>query len=274
MTALSNLVDRLGRFYVRVLSKPSLSSLNDLVLRWSIRARGYNNYVDARATGEAHLFDVILPKLKPSVCVDVGANVGSYSSSLLKALPDTTVYAFEPLQGPFADLMALKERFADRLVPLNCAVGERDERRMIYFDRERTSHASLHEEVRCLGFARHEMSHEIDVITLDSYFSNLPGYGNIDFIKIDTEGFEYEVLLGARQTIAECKPKMIQIEHNLHHMFTGKTLYLFAKLLPDYSVFQMLPDRLVRRDPADPFSNVFLFSNFLFARDDVVHLLQ
>ena len=56
----------------------------------------------------------------------------------------------------------------------------------------------------------------VPVITLDSYYTkNLKGiFESLDLLKIDTEGFEYEVLMGAQQTILELKPKFIQMEYN------------------------------------------------------------
>ena len=39
-------------------------------------------------------------------------------------------------------------------------------------------------------------------------------------------------------------------------------------LLPDYSLFQLLPHGIVERDPADPLANIFLFSNFVFILQD------
>ncbi len=111
------------------------------------------------------------------------------------------------------------------------------------------------------------------MITLDSYFADIAEVRQIDFIKIDTEGFEYEVLVGAQNIIAAFRPKMIQIEYNRHHIFTGRTLYSFAALLAEYEMFQMLPGRLARRDPTDPLSNIFCFSNFVFVRKDQLHLV-
>ena len=45
---------------------------------------------------------------------------------------------------------------------------------------------------------------DIEVRTLDSY-----GFTDVDFIKIDTEGYEYFVLKGATDTILRCKPVLV-----------------------------------------------------------------
>ncbi len=43
-------------------------------------------------------------------------------------------------------------------------------------------------------------------------------------LKIDTEGFEYEVLLGSLKFIDGFRPRIIQIEFNLHHLFRGQSI--------------------------------------------------
>ena len=64
-----------------------------------------------------------------------------------------------------------------------------------------------------------------DAITLDSL-----GIKDVDFIKIDTEGSEYEVIKGALQTIRKYHPAMV-IE--IHKPEFGAAI---ASVLPEYSV--------------------------------------
>jgi len=46
----------------------------------------------------------------------------------------------------------------------------------------------------------------IRIETLDSY-----GFEDVDIVKIDVEGFEYDVLLGAKDTVDRCRP-VVQVE--------------------------------------------------------------
>ncbi len=118
---------------------------------------------------------------------------------------------------------------------------------------------------------RNEKSQDIEVVSLDSYFAK-HSVNQIDFIKIDTEGFEYEVLRGAQNVISQFRPQRIHIEFNWHQLFKVQTLFAFANLLQGYTPFQMLSDRLEKRDPKDSLSNVYQFSNFVFVRSDLEHL--
>lgn len=57
---------------------------------------------------------------------------------------------------------------------------------------------------------------EINIAKLDSYIETFPyEFTQLDFLKIDTEGFEIDVLQGAKQTIEKFKPVMF-IEVNEH----------------------------------------------------------
>lgn len=111
------------------------------------------------------------------------------------------------------------------------------------------------------------------MITLDSYFLGRRDIPAIDFLKIDTEGFEYEVLLGSQGVLEKLSPKVVQIEYNWHQLFRSQSLYSLSLLLPNYQAYQMLPGRLAKRDPRDPLSNIFYFSNFLFVRKDCLFLV-
>ena len=99
---------------------------------------------------------------------------------------------------------------------------------------------------------------------LISFIEN--GIKEIDFIKIDTEGFESEVFEGAKRVLGDIKPNFIQIEFNWHQMFRNKTLNYFAEMLPDYEVYQLIPNGWIKRDPKHPHTNIYEFSNFVFVR--------
>ncbi len=110
---MSTLLSFLGDLYVKIFSRRHLSDANDLLLRWCIKARGYNNFRNLDVSGENRFIDVVLRRINPSVCVDVGANTGSYASALLSAYADATVYSFEPLSAPFQRLLSSRPTSAN-----------------------------------------------------------------------------------------------------------------------------------------------------------------
>lgn len=253
------------------MGKKSFAKLNDRILEVALRCRGYSNFRDHFESGEHYFIERILSSIKPTVCIDVGANVGSYAQVLLEAT-QSKIYSFEPLSQPFKALSVVGQRYPERLVAINYGVGAKDEVLRIHYSDEMTEHASFSEEVKNVSYVSNEQSQEIEVTSLDSYFAK-HSVNQIDFIKIDTEGFEYEVLRGAQNVIAQFRPQLIQIEYNWHQLFKGQTLFAFANLLQGYTPYQMLSDRLEKRDPKDSLSNIYQFSNFVFVRNDLEHLI-
>jgi FkbM family methyltransferase len=60
--------------------------------------------------------------------------------------------------------------------------------------------------------SHHNDGDEFDISTVDTYCKE-HNIGCIDFIKIDTEGYDYKVLLGAKDLLESTKIKHIQFEY-------------------------------------------------------------
>lgn len=240
------------------------------LLQIGAKILGYNNFENSNISGEKFFINTILSRLKPSLCVDVGANVGSYSDELLAAL-DTNVIAFEPLLSPYAELELLKDKYPDRFTPENLAVGDKSGTSTINFNPAATEHASLIISHENISYINNSCNQEIKIVSLDEYFASRAD--SPDFIKIDVEGFESEVLSGAQRLLLNSPPKCLQIEINWHQLFRCHSLWSLSQYLPSYHVYQLLPNAICLKDPRDPLSNLFMFSNFIFIRADQTHLI-
>ncbi len=257
------MINRLVTLYAKVFSKPPLSKVNSFLFHATLRGQGYNNYQDGSESGEEFFISKVLAPSNPRVCVDVGANVGDYSRKLLK-YTQAQVVSFEPLPAAFLRLQEQTEEFRQRSILENRAVGEKNDRLVIHYNPSALAHASLSEDVKKVPYVSNESKVEVEVVSLDAYFGN-GSFESIDFIKIDTEGFESEVIKGAKDIIRQYRPKYIQLEYNWHQMFRNTTLNSFAELLPEYDVFQLVPGGWMKRDSRDPIANIYCFSNFVFA---------
>lgn len=144
------------------------------------------------------LFDLHLNRRRHAI--DVGANVGLWARDLCKEFGMVT--AFEPIEDFRACLM--QNVRADNLRIESCALGMR---------------TGTTEMIRVAGNAGHthvdkdSTEGTIPIRTLDSY-----EFQTVDYIKIDCEGYEYEVLAGARETILRCRPR-ICVEQKPHGIF-------------------------------------------------------
>ena len=122
--------------------------------------------------------------------VDVGAHVGLWSR--LMAMDFEWVTAFEPVDEHCECFRANVTAENVTLVP--CAVGAEQKQVSVVVDGGNSGNAHL-----CDGA-------DVLMVTLDSMRST-----SVDFLKIDVEGWERDVLLGGEQTIREDKP-VIAIE--------------------------------------------------------------
>ena len=247
--------------------------VNNAVLHMALRARGYGTTGSIDDTGESS-FISYLAREQVDLCVDVGANRGEYSEALLRTTC-ATVIAFEPHPQTYTELVALEKRHAGRLITVNQGVADVEGELELFWGTN-SQLASFSKEVLNIGYVGACNVHRsnVPVTTLDAHFAGPARHLNdreITLLKIDTEGFEYEVLQGARATLRERRPKFVQIELNHHQLFRGHTLYSISRLLADYGVYQILPGRrgLQPVSADDPLVNIFGYANFVLIRPDV-----
>jgi FkbM family methyltransferase len=272
--ALRPLARTLERLALFCLARPGMQVVNDILLALALKGRGYNNCCTFEATGESRFLEN-LSKLSLSNCIDIGANLGDYSRALLTTTR-AKVLAFEPLPLAFEKLCELKAIDDGRFMPIDMGLGDQAGTYELRFGMTKPGLASFEPSTQNIGYVRAFNRNSVDarVTTLDE-FSRQSGldfdFANIDLIKIDTEGYEYKVLTGARELLAQHPPKFIQMEFNWHQLFTGHSLYDFHLLLRQFDIFQLLPyGRGIRRvDPLLPENNFFSFSNFVFVRKDI-----
>jgi len=257
----------LDRDYVVYLARRSMQARANKLLNLSLRLLGFNNYGPVDKSGERYFLECFA-STNPVFCVDVGANVGRYSEFLLSNT-SSDVFAFEPLPGAFERLKILKEKFEDRFVIVNKGCAEKSDALELCFGSDSSELASFSSEVKGIDYVGNTNVNSIFVETtsLDDFFdsSQTSVPERCDLIKIDTEGFEYEVLRGAIKFIEKYKPRMIQIEFNLNHLFRGHSLKFLTKNIDGYIFFRILPNRhgMVQCNVDEFSSNVFQYSNYL-----------
>ncbi len=148
--------------------------------------------------------------LRGKCVLDVGAFHGL--TALFFASRGGTVHAFEPMPFNRARLhenLALNPTLDIRVHPV--AIGAESGTLHLVMDPRMPGGATASAEIQAqVGKVPDALHVEVPVTTLDT----LRAAGDIpdpDFIKIDVEGFESNVLSGARRLLSECKP-IIYIE--------------------------------------------------------------
>jgi FkbM family methyltransferase len=153
-------------------------------------------------SSEEHWLHDYFPK-SGRVFLDIGANEGQWTKTL--ATSYERVIAIEPNPQAWPKL---EQNLPRNVRVIRKAVGSTKGESLLHlFASDR--HASLvrEESDEHSGIRQGEI--KVETITVDSL-----GIDNVDFIKIDTEGSEYEILKGAEQTLRRLHPKLLVEIHD------------------------------------------------------------
>lgn len=147
-------------------------------------------------TYEKHELDFVKNTLKPGqTFYDIGANFGLYAVLASQIVgPQGHVFAFEPAPETFKNLKTNTSALQN-VSCFQCAVGSKDGTLDLYFDSRNPGCSSA------LAVTSGP-SASVTQIKIDSYLLEkkvLPA----DFVKIDVEGFEWEVLQGMQLAISK-----------------------------------------------------------------------
>jgi FkbM family methyltransferase len=147
--------------------------------------------------------------LPPARCVlDVGAHRGETCRALLLQFPGATVHAFEPVAENFAALQAAMAGEPDvHLHPV--ALGSQPATVEIALQPDSQTHSLRHAADGASGRTEH-----LTVTTLDAFVA-AHGIERIDLLKIDTEGFELEVIRGGDRTFGRGAVGTVLLEASL-----------------------------------------------------------
>ena len=144
-------------------------------------------YVEDAGNGQQAQRDAALQYIKQwRVCLDIGSNIGQWTRPLAKRFE--SVVCFEPNPN-------FRECFKKNIQEKNVLLWPYG-----LSDKEHKAKQDFNSTVL------HEEDGDIDCRTLDSF-----GLTNVDFVKIDVDGFEIPLLNGARETLSKNDP-VINIE--------------------------------------------------------------
>jgi len=139
---------------------------------------------------------------KRRTALDIGANVGLWSRDLVDNF--VKVVAFEPV-AIFRECLE-KNVIGDNFFINPLALGDHDTLATMIITEGNTGHSHL--DPNTLGTGN------VQVVKLDNL-----NIENIDYIKIDCEGYEYRVLQGAEQTVKRWRP-IIVVEQKPHDAYS------------------------------------------------------
>jgi FkbM family methyltransferase len=180
-------------------------------------------------------------KSGPFVLFDVGANDGEYLQAALNVFGQRVVaYSFEPQSHSYETLSA-RFRGDQRVNLTKLALGREAGSAELFFDHEGDIRASLQRDYVFLHAPVDVVkSEDVRLASLDQFCRD-QGITKIDLLKIDTEGFELDVLQGASSMLEAGAIHAIQFEFGDPYLRTSHHFRDFWDLLsPRYRMFRIL----------------------------------
>jgi FkbM family methyltransferase len=192
------------------------------------------------------LITALLPKEQPTIC-EVGSNIGASLLQILAAKPRATVFAFEP-----------SERFRPLLLKNLAAAGAGRVEVLPLLLGRRPGQVWLHNNTSSASVKRSEYDgHQprggqlAEMSTLDQALESLDA---LDLLKIDTDGYDFEVLRGGERLLGRLRPVIFfELAVQLLDDAKADLMWLQSQGYRNLVCFSSTPQRLVgvTRDPVE-----------------------
>nr|WP_290668568.1 FkbM family methyltransferase [Ardenticatena sp.] len=199
------------------------SSIITLRSGYKFKVRGLMDVWIVKETCLDRLYEASSIKIEDGwTVVDIGAGIGDFSILVAKENPNCRVFAFEPFPESFRLLQEnLNLNRVSNVTAFQMAVGAESGKMLLAATGEAVQHTTTHNDSP-VGVA----TTEVRGISLDEVFES-NGLAYCDFLKIDCEGCEFEVLFNASSSTLE------RIGHICLEYHDGFTAFSHADLV-DY----------------------------------------
>lgn len=184
---------------------------------------------------EVGTLDVIKKCLEPTDnFIDIGASIGLMSVFASKCIPQGIVLSFEPQKERF-EILKKNAAINDckNIQMFNNGLGKKEDQLKLYTD---VFSPSIVDTENSAG--KHEL---VDILILDKVVESKE-IETIKFIKIDVEGFELDVLTGAKKLLSNSNPPIICVEYVKRLQSMNKndiSIVDFIKQVNNYRLFQL-----------------------------------
>jgi len=149
---------------------------------------------------------LLIRKQKP-IILDCGANMGFVSLFARKIVENCEIYAFEPSSKNYKIMKTiLEENKVKNIFPLNLALGNENKTVNLLSSGIGANESDKIEDSQANKGEKYKIKETVKMITIDNFVFNIKKLPKVDFIKMDTEGYERQIIKGATQTIKKFKP--------------------------------------------------------------------
>jgi|WetSurMetagenome_2_1015567.scaffolds.fasta_scaffold00064_40 FkbM family methyltransferase len=154
-----------------------------------------------------------MPMYRVQIVFDVGANVGQSTHIYLARFPESGIYCFEPVDDTFRRLQDNMKGNA-RVYCHRLALGSSNRKGEMalqgksdmYFLLDQSKAPLMNNDVK---------TESVNIVTLDE-FCSANGIDRINYLKIDTEGGDLEILKGSVNMLSEQKIDFVEVEAGMN----------------------------------------------------------
>ena len=214
-----------------------------------IKNNSYNSLqtvINKKFKDLSHLYKILIPNKNP-IIFDVGANLGQSILLFKNHFPSSQIYSFEPIPECYKKIYD-EYKNNDDVKIFNQAIAEKEGKKIFnvysksgqssFFQKKTDTQwyrKNLRQEITDRNqFKLEEKKIEVNLITLDT-FCEKNGIDVIDFLKIDTQGYEEFVLQGANNLLKNNKINAIKLEMFFSKIYEKQhSFYEIEKYLHNY----------------------------------------
>jgi FkbM family methyltransferase len=162
--------------------------------------------------------------LEIDTVLDIGANTGQFTKTILTLLPNSRIYSFEPLPDCFKELQQFTNGYSN-ITAFNIGVGAISG--SLSFEENEFSPSSSFLKMadthkQAYAYTKNTKTVEVKIDRLDDLSKDF-NLGSSLLIKIDVQGYEDKVLQGGMNTIQQAK--IIIIETSFVHLYESQPLF-------------------------------------------------
>lgn len=196
------------------------------IVKKLMRSTGYDLHRYNPSSSQACQLEHALRNHKIDLVLDVGANVGQFAKGLREVGYKDRIISFEPLIDAHHILSKAASGQREWEVHERCAIGDINGKIQINVSTNSVSSSvlpMLKEHSDAAPESTFTRSEETPIQTLDSVSARYMTSRNSTLIKIDTQGFEWQVLDGASETLKCARGVMIEL--SLVPLYSGQRLW-------------------------------------------------
>jgi FkbM family methyltransferase len=216
---------------------PRSKTLHRIAKMYVDNYNGVNNS-DMWSNGETQFLSLTLKTLQSPVVVDVGANVGYWCLHVLEINPQAHVFCIEPSSSTYQRL--LEKTQGKPVQSFHMGMGDAPGELTFNIYGERSEINSFYN----LSSTTPIRTETVTIETIDRFCATQQ-IAFIDFLKIDTEGFDFAVIRGAESMLRDGKIQYVQFEYGGNYIEARvflRDVFAFIATLP-YDLYRVMPRR-------------------------------